>query len=69
MFCICKYANKGVITEDEKVLSKFEDIVKYTFLGNMFKDFYSIGEYIRSIDEQEFDMSTMKVDEDLFSFS
>ena len=38
--------NKGVVCEDKAITSLFPDIVNYTFLGNMFKNFYNINNVI-----------------------
>ena len=44
--------NKGVVETDEDVLSKFEDIVKYTFVGSLFAEFFEISKKILKIGEE-----------------
>ena len=58
--------NKGVVETDEDVLSKFENIVKYTFVGSLFAEFFEISKRILKIGEEV--ESSGSVNEDNLSF-
>ena len=53
--------NKGVIEQDEEVFAMFEDVVKYTFVGSLFKEFYEVNKEILRI-ANEVEESSSSVD-------
>ena len=57
--------NKGKVEEDPEVVEKFEDIIKYTFVGDLFSEFYSIHKELESAEKEIFSSAKSPVEEDL----
>lgn len=45
--------NKGLVCTDDEILDKFPDIIKYTFVGSTFEDFYNVKRQIVEAREQK----------------